>query len=223
MVSYTQGGRQRRARNSLSRDEIVVAARALLREGGIEAFTVRAVAVQLGASAMALYNHLSSKEAILDATLDALLGELRLTDDPARPAGEMLVELAEQQLALLSANRWAIPALFRRPDPGPGAAAVAEAYLATAIRGGADPQAAVDMFTAIIAVVYGAAGFLTSDGESQQSREEVAAAIAQVPFPATRSVATQLAAYGDHAQVHRILTAVITGLLPGQPGISDRS
>ena len=195
----------------------------MLRDGGIEAFTVRAVAAQLESSAMALYNHLPSKEAILDATLDALLGELHLADDPRRPAHEVLVELAEQQLALLRANRWAIPALFRRPDPGPGAAAVAEAYLATAIRGGADPQTAVDVFAGIIAVVYGAAGFLTSDGESQQSREEVAAAIARAPFPATRSVATQLAAYGDDAQVHRILTAVVTGLLPSQPHISPRS
>lgn len=213
----------RRARNSLSRDEIVAAARDVLESGGIEGFTVRAVAAELGASAMALYNHLPSKEAILDATLDSLLGELRLRDDPTRPAAEVLVDQAEQQLELLSANRWAIPALFRRPDPGPGAAMVAETYLATAIRGGADAQTAVDVFTAIIATVYGAAGFLTSDGSSQQSRDEVAAMIAQVPFPATRSVATQLAAYGDRDQVRRILTSVITGLLPGQPGIAPRS
>lgn len=203
----------RRARNSLSRDEIVGAARRVLQEQGIEGFTVRAVAADLGASAMALYNHLPSKEAILDATLDGLLGELGLQDDVSRPAVEVLVDQAMQHLALLSRNRWAIPALFRRPDPGPGAAMVGEAYLATAIRGGAGPQTAVDVFTAIIATVYGAAGFLTSDGDDQQSRDEVAAMIAQVPFPATRSVATQLAAYGDDAQVRRILTAVVGGLL----------
>jgi AcrR family transcriptional regulator len=218
MISYTQGEpRKRRARNSLTRPEIVEAARDVLRDGGIEAFTIRAVADRLGASAMSLYNHVESKEDVLDAALDGLLLELRLADDPARPAGEMLVEHAERHLALLQANRWAIPALFRRPDPGLGATLVGEAYLATALRGGADAQTAVDIFTGIIGIVYGAAGFLGSEGESQQTREEIAAAIAQVPFPATASVAAPLAAYGDDAQLHRILSALVSGLLPHQP------
>jgi AcrR family transcriptional regulator len=224
MVSYTQGGpRKRRARNSLTRAEIVEAAREVLREGGIEAFTIRAVADRLGASAMSLYNHVESKEEVLDAALDGLLLELQLADDPTRPAADVLVEHAERHLAHLRANRWAIPALFRRPDPGLGATLVGEAYLSTALRGGASPQTAVDLFTAIIATVYGAAGFLGSEGESQQTREEIAAMIAQVPFPATASVAVPLAAYGDDAQLHRILTALVGGLLPDQPGDGRRT
>jgi AcrR family transcriptional regulator len=207
----------------LTRTEIVAAAREVLRTGGIDAFTVRAVADRLGASAMSLYNHVESKEDVLDAALDDLLLELQLSDDPTRPVAEMLVEHAELHLAHLRANRWAIPALFRRPDPGLGAALIGETYFATAIRGGADPQQAVDIFTGIIVAVYGAAGFLGSDGESQQSREEIAARIAQVPFPATASVAVPLAAYGDDGQLHRILTALITGLLPGKPGDLPRT
>ena len=195
----------------------------MLRDGGIGAFTIRAVADRLGASAMSLYNHVDSKEEVLDSALDGLLLELQLADDPSRPVAEVLVEHAERHLAHLRANRWAIPALFRRPDPGPGAALIGEAYLATALRGGADSQTAVDVFTAIIATVYGAAGFLGSAGESQQTREEIAAMIAQVPFPATASVAVPLAAYGDDAQLHRILTALISGLLPGQPGDVPRT
>jgi AcrR family transcriptional regulator len=222
MVSYTQGSesppRGRRARNSLTRPEIVAAARDVLKDGGIGAFTIRAVADRLGASAMSLYNHVESKEEVLDAALDSLLLELQFADDPSRPAAEVLVEHAERHLAHLRGNRWAIPALFRRPDPGLGAALVGEAYLATALRGGADPQTAVDVFTGIIATVYGAAGFLGSEGESQQTREEIAAMIAQVPFPATASVAGPLSAYGDDAQLHRILTALITGLLGDRRG-----
>ena len=172
---------------------------------------------------MALYNHVESKEDVLDAALDSLLLELELSDDPARPAAEVLVEHAERHLAHLQANRWAIPALFQRPDPGEGAALIGEAYFVTAIRGGADPQTAVDIFAAILVAVYGAAGFLGSEGESQQTREEIAAMIAQVPFPATASVAGPLAAYGDDAQLHRILTALVSGLLPGQPGDGPRT
>lgn len=224
MVSYTQGeSRKRRARNSLTRTEIVAAAREVLQDGGLGAFTIRAVADRLGASAMSLYNHVESKEEVLDAALDGLLLELQLADDPARPVAEVLVEHAERHLAHLRANRWAIPALFQRPDPGVGAALIGEAYLATAIRGGADAQKAVDVFAAILVTVYGAAGFLGSEGESQQTREEIAARIAQVPFPATASVAAPLAAYGDDAQLHRILTALISGLLPGKPGDGVRT
>jgi AcrR family transcriptional regulator len=204
--------KQRRIRNSLSKPEIVAAAREVLRDNGITGFTIRSVADRLEASPMSLYNHVASKEELLDDALDGLLAELGLADDPARPATEMLVEHAERHLAHLRANRWAIPALFRRPDPGPGAGMVGEVYLATALRGGADAQTAVDVFTGIIATVYGAAGFLASEGESQQSREEVAAMIAQVPFPATASVAEPLAAYGDDAQLHRILVALVGGL-----------
>jgi AcrR family transcriptional regulator len=224
MVSYTQEEpRKRRARNSLTRPEIVAAAREVLQEGGIGAFTIRAIADRLGASAMSLYNHVESKEDVLDAALDGLLLELQLADDPTRPAAEVLVEHAERHLAHLQANRWAIPALFQRPDPGLGAALIGEAYLATAIRGGADSQTAVDIFAAILVTVYGAAGFLGSEGESQQTREEIAAMIAQVPFPATASVAGPLAAYGDDAQLHRILNALVSGLLPGQPGDGVRT
>jgi TetR/AcrR family transcriptional regulator, tetracycline repressor protein len=201
----------------------VAAAREVLQEGGIGAFTIRAIADRLGASAMSLYNHVESKEDVLDAALDGLLLELQLADDPTRPPAEVLVEHAGRHLTHLRANRWAIPALFQRPDPGPGAAVIGEAYLATAIRGGADPQSAVDIFAAILVTVYGAAGFLGSEGESQQTREEIAARIAQVPFPATASVAGPLAAYGDDAQLHRILTALITGLLPHQPSDARRT
>lgn len=224
MVSYTQGGpRKRRARNSLTRPEIVAAAREVLRDGGINAFTIRAVADRLGASAMSLYNHVESKEEVLDSALDGLLLELQLADDPSRPATDVLVEFAERHLAHLRANRWAIPALFRRPDPGLGATLVGEAYLATALRGGADPQTAVDVFTALVGLVYGAAGFLGSEGESQQSREEIAAMIAQAPFPATAAVAVPLAAYGDDEQIHRILIAAVAGLLPHQPSDGRRT
>jgi AcrR family transcriptional regulator len=200
----------------------VDAARAVLRESGSEGFTIRAVADRLGASAMSLYNHVASKEELLDAALDDVLGELGLADDPTRPAAEVIVGFAERHLAQLRAHPWAVPALLNRPLPGPGATAVGEEYFAAALRGGASPQVAVEVFTGVVAVVYGAAGFLVEPAIASggQLRAEVEERIAQTQaamadrFPATARVLPQLMAYGSDEQLRGILRALVTGLMP---------
>jgi AcrR family transcriptional regulator len=209
--------RRRRARNSLTRAEIVGAARAILSADGVRACTVRAVAERLGAAPMAIYTHVASKEEMLDAALDGLLSELDLVDEPARGWTEVVVGYAERHLMLLATNPWAVPVLLARPVPGPAATAIGEVYLATALRGGASPRTAVEAFTGVLAIIYGAAGFLTGAGAdpAAQSRDDVEGLIAETPrgmFPATEAVAAELAAFGSPRQVHDILTALVDGL-----------
>lgn len=209
--------RRRRARNSLTKPEIVAAARGILESGGAAALTMRAVAERLGAAPMALYTHVASKEEVLDAALDGMLAELDLVDDPTRPWTEVITGYAERHLALLAANPWAIPVLLARPVPGPAATALGEVYLATALRGGASARTAVEAFTGVLAVIYGAAGFLSAAGGAPdaQSRERVEELIVDTPrglFPATEAVAPELARFGSPEQVHGILSALLQGL-----------
>lgn len=209
--------RPRRARNSLTKAEIVEAARGILETSGAEALTMRAVAQRLGAAPMALYTHVASKEEVQDAALDGLLAQLDLVDDPDRPWTEVVVGYAERHLALLATNPWAVPILLARPVPGPAATAIGEVYLATALRGGASARTAVEAFTGVLAVIYGAAGFLTGAGADPeaQPRADVEERIVDTPrgmFPATEAVASELAAFGSPAQVHDILTALVEGL-----------
>jgi AcrR family transcriptional regulator len=58
------------------RHKILGAALAIADERGLEAVSMRSVAQQVGVSAMALYPHVFSKEALLDGMVDMLLAEL---------------------------------------------------------------------------------------------------------------------------------------------------
>lgn len=223
MVRYSNdepaSTRPRRVRNSLSVAEIVGAAREVLAEKGLEGLTIRAVATRLGAGPMALYTHVASKDELLDLVLDGLLGELVTGDDPNRPWDEVVTDAALRLLAHLRAHPWAVTALFARPDPGRGATAAGELYLAAALRGGLDARQAVELFTGLLAFVYGAAGFLapSARGDSQ-SRAEVAERIREAPieyFPATVAVADELADYGSDAQLRSIVASLVRGVAAG--------
>lgn len=211
--------RIRRRRNSLTRAQVVAAARGVLQDAGVAGFTIRAVGDRLGASAMSLYTHVASKEQLLDAALDDVLLEFPLTDDPSRSPHEMLVAFAEAHLAVLRAHPWAVPALLSRPMPGPGATAVGEQYFAAALRGGATPREAVQVFTGLVAVVYGAAGFLAepapaSGGQQRAEVEDRIAASIADRYPATATVRHELLVYGSDEQVHGVLRALVDGLMP---------
>src|SRR3954451_11297393 len=66
------GRRTRRPRGSLSRAAVLDAAEALAVDG-VDALSMRAVAARLGAVPMALYNHVATKDEMIDARLDRVL------------------------------------------------------------------------------------------------------------------------------------------------------
>jgi AcrR family transcriptional regulator len=71
--------RSRRARNSLTVDAILDAAEHVA-AAGFEALTVRAVAVALEAAPMSLYRYFATKDELVDALLNIVLG-----GSPLRP------------------------------------------------------------------------------------------------------------------------------------------
>ena len=62
----------RLAWGSLSRTQIVEAALRIARREGMQALTTRRLASDLGASRMALYRHVPSKDALIDLVMDAI-------------------------------------------------------------------------------------------------------------------------------------------------------
>ena len=165
---------------------------------------------------MALYTHVSSKEQLLDLVLDGLLDEVARADDPERPWDEVVVDAALRLLVHLRAHPWAVPALFSRPDPGRGATAAGELYLAAGLRGGLTERQTVELFTGLLALVYGAAGFLAPAGRQvTQDRSAVADTIRGAnaeQFPATARVADELVEYGSDEQVRAIIEAYVRGV-----------
>lgn len=150
----------RRARSSLTSDEILLAAERVA-AGGLDALTMRAVAAELGASPMALYRYFPTKDALVDALLDGALGRIAVPD-PTDDWRHDLAAFARAHRAVLENNPWAVIPLFSHPDPGPNAFAIGGAAFAILARGGSVGDSAVADFSAILALNYGWCAFGTS-------------------------------------------------------------
>ena len=75
---------------------MVNAALEVTREHGIEAITMRAIGDRLGVSAMALYHHVPTKDAIVKLVADAVLGEMQMPDVAAGDWQAAIVEAFAQ-------------------------------------------------------------------------------------------------------------------------------
>ena len=75
----------RRRRDPISREAIVQAAVRLLDTEGLDAFSMRRVADELGTGAASLYWHVGSKDGLLDLVMDQVIGEQRVPEpEPER-------------------------------------------------------------------------------------------------------------------------------------------
>lgn len=149
--------RSRRARGSLTDGEILDAAERVARQGW-DALTMRAVAAEVGSSAMALYRYFPTKDHLVEAMLDRVLWRV----DLPHPSDNWLADLraiAESHSLTLLENSWAIAPLFSHPDPGPGATRIGEAAFATLARGGITGADATAAFSALLALNYGWVSF----------------------------------------------------------------
>ena len=69
-------------RQPLSRERVLAAAVALADGHGIQALTMRRLAVDLGVEAMSLYYHLPDKETLLDGVAETVVGEITAAVEP---------------------------------------------------------------------------------------------------------------------------------------------
>jgi AcrR family transcriptional regulator len=68
-------------RTPLTKDRILSAAMKLADDGGIKAVSMRKIAQELGVEAMSLYNHVASKDDIVDGIVDFVAAEIDLAPD----------------------------------------------------------------------------------------------------------------------------------------------
>lgn len=119
----------------ISRSAVLAAALRLADEQGLAAVTMHAVARALGVTPMALYRHVTDKEALLDG-----LVELLLTEYPRPPAegrwDERLVALADGIRATARRHPAVFPLLLTRPAVTPAARTARDAVQAALREGG---------------------------------------------------------------------------------------
>jgi AcrR family transcriptional regulator len=206
--------RTRRPRGSLSREVILDAAEAVAAQG-FDAFSMRAVAARLGAVPMALYNHFATKEQLVDALLDRVLGRFE-PEPPTDDWAEDLRHFARAHRRLLVTHPWAVAPLFTQPNPGLSSVRIGELALAILRRGGLSNARAVAAFSGIIALNYGWSSFTTArDLDPEGPSHDVGAMVAQLPpteYPLTVDVADEMGAYGSDHHYDFVLDQLVSGL-----------
>lgn len=141
----------------LSRERIVSCAVAVADRDGLDAASLRRVATELGVHVTSLYNHVPTKDALLDGIVEALMA------DAGVPVGDLPWEqwvrrYVEALAGVARRHPGAFAVLLRRPVQGPRATATFEAGLAAFHHAGMSlPDAAVALKTVALAVLGGCA------------------------------------------------------------------
>lgn len=138
----------------LSRSRILGCALRIADQDGLEAASLRRVASELGVHVTSLYNHVATKEALLDGIVTELvaLGGL--------PTGDLawndwVREFVDRSAAMARQHPGAFAVLLRRPVQGPEAAATFEAGIAAFHRAGMDMR---DAYAAVKSVALAVLG-----------------------------------------------------------------
>lgn len=174
----------------LTREHIVTTALALVDRDGPRALSMRRLGAELGVDPMAVYYHLPSKDALLDAIVEAVMAEIALDDDGSAPAEERILRAAESYRDALLAHARALPIVLTRSPATPAAMRPVEVLLGILADAGLPPHRAMAGMNAVAALVRGLVGMAVECGDGPPTAEQLAELAATYPedeFPHLRS------------------------------------
>ncbi|GAA5016644.1 TetR/AcrR family transcriptional regulator [Kitasatospora paranensis] len=121
----------------LSRERIVAAALALVDAEGLAALSTRRLATELSVSGPSLYNHFATKDDLLDAVVDSVMGEVDLgMFDAPEDWRAALAAWARSYRAALAAHPNVVPVLAQGPGRRPNALRLADAVFGCLVDAG---------------------------------------------------------------------------------------
>jgi AcrR family transcriptional regulator len=174
-------------REPLSSARVLQAAVALADEAGLQAFSMRGLAQELGVVPMALYKHVANKEELLDGMVDTVFSEIEL------PSGDLDWRSAMRRRAIstraaLQRHSWAIGMMESR-HPGPENLRNHNAVMGCLRTAGFPFELAIHAYSVQDAYIYGFAlqerdtAFETPDsaGEAAQRRAAMIGALEDYP------------------------------------------
>jgi AcrR family transcriptional regulator len=171
----------------LSRDRILRCAVRVADRDGLDAASLRKVAGELGVHVTSLYNHVATKDALLDGLVEELLGGAGLPVG-AVPWEQWVREFVGGVTRLAGEHPGAFAVLLRRPVQGPRANATVEAGLEAFQRAGLDAR---DSYAAVKSISLAVLGCCLEQA-SAASDEELATDLSALPrkdFPLLHEVA----------------------------------
>jgi AcrR family transcriptional regulator len=183
-------------RKPLSSARVLQAAVALADEAGLQAFSMRGLAQELGVVPMALYKHVANKEELLDGMVDIVFSEIELPSEDLDWRTAMR-RRAISTRAALKRHSWAIGMMESR-HPGPANLQNHNAVMGCLRTAGFSFKMAIHAYSLQDAYIYGFAlqekdlAFETPDsaGEGAQRRAQTIGALDDYPYLV--EIATQL-------------------------------
>ena len=175
-------------RTTLNRDRVLQAALALADEHGLDGFSMRRLAQELGVVPMALYKHVANKDELLDGMVDVVFGEI---EDPSSGV-DWRTALRRRALSARDALRrhpWAI-GLMEVRQPGPANLRHHNAVMGCLREAGLSFAMAIHAYSVQDAYIYGFAlqeetlGLETpqSAGEAAQRRAAAVGGVEDYPY-----------------------------------------
>jgi AcrR family transcriptional regulator len=234
MTSNTDAPVRRRA--ALSRQDVLATALRLIDADGVEALSMRRMGKALGRDPMRLYRFASSKDELLDAVVELVLGEMRV---PAVEDGnweDVLRRTAHAFREIALAHPHVVPLLVTRPLATPlalrplGTLRPLEDLLELFIGAGFDARGALHAYRLYMGFLQG--HVLNELQERVHDPEEtddlLRLGLHRLPakeFPRLRSLAAELASYDGFQELEEGLDVVLGGLrrqLDGRRGVGRR-
>jgi AcrR family transcriptional regulator len=186
----------------LTRELIVHAAVELVEREGARALSMRGVGAELGVSAMAMYRHVPSKDALIEGIAEYVMTGLDVPEEPATDwkagaralmrAFRAIAQEYPRSLALVVASRIAIPVGLR----------AIERALSLCADAGLDGPTSVHVTRAMMAYALGSQLREAAQGRGQDSGDDPAATV-RTPsagrFPHVASLPAELAEHGPDA------------------------
>lgn len=187
----------------LTRDRVLRAALDLADEKGIGALTMRELGQRLGVEAMSLYNHVDTKDDLLDGIVDEVIAEIELPPDEVGWREAMRARAVSTR-AVFARHPWASALIDTRRSSGPGRLRYLDWIIGTLLRAGFTVERALHAVSALDSYTYGferqQLGMSDGGGDDEETPAEAATAFLDTlpadEFPALREVTIHVARHG---------------------------
>jgi AcrR family transcriptional regulator len=200
-----------------SRAELTSVAIAVADREGVDAVSMRRVAVELGTGPASLYRYVASRDDLLDLMADSVAGEFELTGR----TGDWLADLLDvgwQARQIMLRHQWLPALVINRGALGPRGADLLEYVLGLLADQPADGITKVEAFGMLMAVTAAYVQHEISAGQAGQQRQaaylERVAADGEHPQIAGLLAGPVSSAAHDQERFALVLARVLTGLLP---------
>jgi AcrR family transcriptional regulator len=179
-----RAGRPKGPMTPLTRAQIVQSALKLLDRDGLAALSMRKLGAELGVDPMAVYYYVPSKEALLDAIVEAVMAEIDLSIvKPEDSAEERIMCAARAYRDVMLAHVNALPILLTRGPATPVAMRPVELLIGVLRGAGLQPGQAMAGMNTIAAAVRGVVGMAASHRAEPPARERTAQDLPPEEFP----------------------------------------